>query len=92
MLEEIDDWIDAGKVDLMLVVGTSAVVWPAAGYVNKAKTAGATICTVNLDAEDSTEQWRIRPGDFAFSRDAADALPALLEPVVGTWNGGTFET
>ena len=30
-LQEIDAWIDQAKVDLMLVIGTTARVYPAAG-------------------------------------------------------------
>jgi len=30
-IEEVDSWIDQGKIDLMLVIGTTATVYPAAG-------------------------------------------------------------
>lgn len=68
----------------MLVVGTSAQVWPAAGYISRAKLHGARIATINPEAEDETELYKIQPGDFAFGRDAAECLPLLLEPVIGT--------
>ncbi|GKT44170.1 NAD-dependent protein deacylase [Colletotrichum spaethianum] len=83
MLSGVDAWIDEGKVDLMIVVGTSAKVWPAAGYIHKAHKAGARVCTVNPEAEDGVQMLQVKPGDFAFGRDAAEVLPLLLEPVIG---------
>ncbi|KAJ0159916.1 NAD-dependent protein deacylase [Colletotrichum tanaceti] len=83
MLDGIDAWINEGKVDLMIVVGTSAKVWPAAGYILEAHKAGARVCTVNPEAEDEDQLSKVNPGDFAFGRDAAEALPLLLEPVIG---------
>jgi NAD-dependent SIR2 family protein deacetylase len=64
----------------MLVVGTSAQVYPAAGYISRAKLHGAKVCIINPE----TEQHQLLPGDFAFAQDAADVLPKLLEPVIGT--------
>lgn len=78
--------------DLMLVVGTSAQVYPAAGYISRAKLHGARIVTVNPEAEDETELYKIQPGDFAFGQDAAEYLPKLLEPVIGKLQeNGEFE-
>lgn len=83
MLSGVDAWIAEGKVDLMIVVGTSAQVWPAAGYILEAHKAGARICTVNPEAEDRGQMSKVKRGDFAFGRDAAEVLPLLLEPVIG---------
>ncbi|KAK1505879.1 Sir2 family protein [Colletotrichum abscissum] len=83
MLDGVDAWIGQGKVDLMIVVGTSAQVWPAAGYILKAHAAGARVCTVNPEAEDEGQMGKVKKGDFAFGRDAAEVLPLLLEPVIG---------
>ncbi|KAM4063093.1 sir2 family protein [Hirsutella rhossiliensis] len=92
MLKGIGEWMGKDKVDLMLVVGTSAQVWPAAGYISQAQRCGARIATVNLEAEDEAELERIGPGDFAFGRDAAECLPLLLEPVIGRMKeDGEFE-
>ncbi|TDZ30339.1 NAD-dependent protein deacylase [Colletotrichum spinosum] len=82
-LREIDAWISRGKIDLMLVIGTSAQVYPAAGYISTAHEAGARICTVNPEAENEDQMAKLNPGDFAFGRDAAEVLPLLLEPVIG---------
>ncbi|KHN99090.1 NAD-dependent histone deacetylase, silent information regulator Sir2 [Metarhizium album ARSEF 1941] len=84
MMEHINGWITKDKIDLMLVIGTSAQVYPAAGYISRARLHGARVCTVNPDAEQETELYKIQEGDFAFGQDAAEALPRLLEPVIGT--------
>jgi NAD-dependent deacetylase sirtuin 5 len=37
-IHEIDVWIEQGKsIDLILVIGTTATVWPAASYVQIAR-------------------------------------------------------
>ncbi len=84
MMRGIDRWIDdGGKVDLMLVVGTSAEVYPAAGYITQARDAGAVVAVINLDAESAEGLEALDRGDFAFSGNAAELLPRLLEPVIG---------
>ncbi len=89
MLAEVDKWVGAADIDLMLVIGTSAVVHPAASYIYEAQQAGARIVTVNLDADDSVG---LDEDDFAFVGDAAALLPELLEPVIGKMRAdGTFD-
>jgi NAD-dependent deacetylase sirtuin 5 len=38
-----------GKVDLMIVVGTSAMVWPAADFIHKARKSGAKIAVFDMN-------------------------------------------
>jgi NAD-dependent SIR2 family protein deacetylase len=91
MLAGVDRWIEEGEVDVVLVIGTSAIVWPAAGYVHKARGPGTSIVTVNLDAESPENVGELGPRDFAFAGDAAELLPQLLEPVIGLLKeDGTF--
>lgn len=91
MLREVDRWIDEDEVDVVLVIGTSAVVQPAAGYVYEAQGPGTSIVTVNLDAENVEALAELGPRDFAFAGDAAELLPKLLEPVIGRMKeDGTF--
>ncbi|KAI1827452.1 DHS-like NAD/FAD-binding domain-containing protein [Xylaria intraflava] len=80
MLKEVDDWIARDKIDLMLVVGTSAVVYPAAGYVDEVWKRGAIIAVVNPDPDASAG---LTPDDFFFQGDAAEILPLLFEDVIG---------
>lgn len=87
MLEGIDNWLNQGKVDLMLVIGTSAKVWPAAGYIDQARDKGARVAVINMEAandgaKDSKSQ------DFFFGQDAAECLPLLLEPIIGKLDMG----
>lgn len=82
MLSEIDDWIDEGPIDIVLVVGTSSVVYPAAGYAERARTKGVTsVVTVNKEVE--KRMWR-RLEDLAFQGGAEEWLGRMLEPVIGS--------
>ena len=65
---------EAAASDATLVVGTSGLVYPAAGLPAAAKRAGATIITVNTEATelDSLAAACVRG-------KAAEVLPALLE-------------
>jgi NAD-dependent deacetylase sirtuin 5 len=62
-----------------LVIGTSAAVYPAAGYVNRAKKMRAVVAVINPDPTASQGLDKI---DF-FEADAVAFLPLLLEDVIG---------
>jgi NAD-dependent deacetylase sirtuin 5 len=51
-LERIDNFIAEGPLDLMLVVGTRASVYPAASYITEARKAGARVAYVDIAARD----------------------------------------
>jgi NAD-dependent SIR2 family protein deacetylase len=88
ILLAIHEWINAGPVDMVLVVGTSSLVWPAAGYAEAARSAGTSVVQINLEAETPGGLSALKGReDFAFGGDAAELLPKLLEPVIGTWDG-----
>ncbi len=95
VLGDIDRWIGTRRdemPDLVLVVGTSAVVWPAASYVEKARGPHTSVVTINLEAEQPGNLAKMDKADFAFAGDAAELLPRLLEPVIGKIkDDGTFE-
>ncbi|RYP04347.1 hypothetical protein DL765_010228 [Monosporascus sp. GIB2] len=80
MLREVDAWVARGKIDLMLVIGTAAAVYPAAGYTRKAQRRGATVAVVNPDPNSAEG---LRSKDFFFQGDAAEILPQLFEGVIG---------
>ncbi|SMR52423.1 unnamed protein product [Zymoseptoria tritici ST99CH_1E4] len=70
------------KVDLIMVIGTGAKVYPAAGYIEEAREKGAKVCVVNMDANDAPPGgWA--EGDFFFQGDAATIVPELLRPIIG---------
>ncbi|MDF0675245.1 MAG: NAD-dependent deacylase [Nitrospira sp.] len=62
--------------DVLLVVGTSGVVYPAAGFASIAKQAGAFVAEVNLDP---TPQSALV--DISLQGRAKDLVPLLLEPI-----------
>jgi NAD-dependent deacetylase len=61
------------RADLFLVIGTSAVVYPAAGLINLAKSAGAKIVEVNI-AETPVSSMV----DASLRGPAAEILPGLI--------------
>jgi NAD-dependent SIR2 family protein deacetylase len=80
MLAGVDEWIARDKVDLMLVVGTSAAVYPAAGYTRIAQYKGAVVAVVNPDPDSAQG---LTSKDFFFQDSAAEVLPQLFEDVIG---------
>ncbi|KAH9826418.1 Sir2 family [Teratosphaeria destructans] len=83
VLQNINTFLsDSEPTDLIIVIGTSAQVFPAAGYIQEARDAGARVCVVNMDAQDSPPTgWT--DGDWFFQGDAAEIVPRLLGPIVG---------
>lgn len=81
----MDAWIEEGKVDLILVIGTTATVYPAAGYVNQARKKGARVAVVNMDGigGELGAASNLRNGDFIFQGDAAKLLPEMFKGVIG---------
>jgi len=64
----------AEVADVLLVVGTSAQVWPAAGLVPLVKSRGVPVVVVNPDAAAGQ-------GDLLLRGGALELLPALVEEV-----------
>jgi NAD-dependent deacetylase sirtuin 5 len=82
-IRTVDEWITrSDKIDLIMVIGTSARVYPAAGYVQRARGKGAKVAVVNTDENDAPEGGMMK-GDWFFVGDASEIVPAMLEPVVG---------
>jgi NAD-dependent deacetylase len=69
-------WAAAARADVVLVVGTSGLVNPAALLATEAPRAGATVIEVNLEATIVTPR-----ADIALRGPAASLLPALVETV-----------
>lgn len=92
-LWEAHKWIEADeKIDLCLVVGTTATVYPAAEYVHIAREKGARIVVVNMDVEELGAAGSLVEGDFLFEGDSARILPEILRPVVGDLGGLGLDT
>ncbi len=73
-----DAWAQAeracGECDVLLVIGTSAVVYPAAGLIGLAKSAGAGIIVVNTHQSDASGL-----ADVELIGKASEVVPALLD-------------
>lgn len=63
------------RCDVLLVIGTSGTVFPAAGFASIAKNAGAFVAEINLDA---TPQSTLV--DLSLQGRAKDIVPLLIEP------------
>jgi NAD-dependent SIR2 family protein deacetylase len=89
VLKNVDSFLNVttgtgeyAQIDLIIVIGTSAKVYPAAGYIDEARERGARVCVVNMDANDAPPSgWE--EGDWMFQGDAAVIVPELLKPVIG---------
>jgi NAD-dependent deacetylase sirtuin 5 len=81
-LDTIEEWFEEGAVDLLLIVGTSAVVHPAASYIHRAWDGGARIAVVNTDAPDKGASDLYGTDHWYFHGDAAKLLPELLEGIL----------
>ncbi|MFH2063980.1 MAG: Sir2 family NAD-dependent protein deacetylase [Pseudomonadota bacterium] len=68
----------SAESDVMLVLGTSGVVFPAASFPVEAKKAGARIIVIN-----PTENGFRHCSDIYISMKAGDALPAIVGKITG---------
>ena len=83
-MNEIDAFIkQADKIDLILVIGTSSQVYPAAGYVPIARDKGARVAVINMD-ENDVGDGGLEPGDWLFQGDAGAILPEILKGEIGS--------
>ncbi|KAK2794879.1 hypothetical protein FQN51_000622 [Onygenales sp. PD_10] len=83
VLDDIERWIhETPKIDLILVIGTSARVFPAAEYVERAREKGASVAVINMDIND-VPPTGMREGDWFFQGDASLIVPEILKGVIG---------
>lgn len=86
VLKDIDEYLSKPeKIDLIMVIGTSAKVYPAAGYVDSARHKGARVATINMDPNDVPASG-VQDGDWFFQGDAAQIVPEILKNVIGEIN------
>jgi NAD-dependent deacetylase sirtuin 5 len=78
VINKADDFITSGEVDLILVVGTSGSVWPAAGYVEQVVMQGGKVAVFNTEPPEGVDF-----DGWVFTGDAAEWLPKALEPIIG---------
>jgi NAD-dependent SIR2 family protein deacetylase len=83
VLDSVDEFMGGpDKIDLIMVIGTSAKVYPAAGYVDLARAKGARVAIVNMDKND-IPAGGLYDQDWFFQGDAARIMPELLKSVIG---------
>jgi NAD-dependent deacetylase len=82
-----DVWLEAEKAtseaDVLLVVGTSAQVYPAAGLVPYAQSNGAAVIEVNLEATPFSESV-----DYCLRGPAGEILPQIIASLQTTKDDG----
>lgn len=71
------------RIDLIMVIGTSAKVYPAASYVDIARSMGARVAVINMDQADVPGRGALREGDWFFHGDAGVIVPEILKTVIG---------
>lgn len=72
VMDKVEEWLR--KCDLMMVIGTSGVVQPAASFAFIAKQYDATVIEVNIQATPITEI-----ADISISGKAGEILPQLIQ-------------
>ncbi|KAI4842662.1 SIR2 family histone deacetylase [Aureobasidium sp. EXF-8845] len=83
VLNTVDSFInDSAKIDLIMVIGTSASVYPAAAYVDDARAKGARVAVINADRADEPAGG-LDDNDWFFEGDAAQIIPDILKSVIG---------
>jgi NAD-dependent SIR2 family protein deacetylase len=83
VLDDIDAFLSKpDKINLIMVIGTSAKVYPAAGYVDAARMKGARVAIINTDSND-VPAGGLHHGDWFFQGDAAEISPEILKSVIG---------
>lgn len=83
-IDAIDDFIaQSDRIDLIMVIGTSSTVYPAAGYAGRARAKGARVAVINVERTDALQE-----GDWFFQGDAGVVVPELLRGVVGEVGDG----
>jgi NAD-dependent deacetylase sirtuin 5 len=81
VLHDVDVFVSQPeRIDLMLVIGTSSRVYPAAGYTSVARSRGARVAVINMDRDDAKS---LTKRDWFFEGDAAVILPEILKTVIG---------
>jgi len=81
VLKDVDDWFNRPeKIDLILVIGTSSKVYPAAGYTQMARNKGARVAVINMEREVAGD---LTQRDWFFEGDAAVIVPDILKSVIG---------
>lgn len=90
LLSSIASWMGdmndtSTAIDTMLVIGTSALVYPATAYIEAARSKGARVAVVDIEKEDPS-LLALAEQDWYLQGDAAKLVPEMLEPLLEPQN------
>ncbi|KAJ9637469.1 hypothetical protein H2204_004893 [Knufia peltigerae] len=81
VMSDVSEWfMNPEAIDLIMVIGTSSKVYPAAGYTDMARKRGARVAVINMDRGDARQ---LTDRDWFFEGDAAVIVPEILKSVIG---------
>ncbi|EEQ38502.1 putative NAD-dependent deacylase [Clavispora lusitaniae] len=80
VLDRIDTFLEAGPVDLILVIGTSGTVYPANSYVDIVRQRGGSVAIFNTDIDQDVLEGKVAK-TWGFKGDAAELLLIALSPL-----------
>lgn len=83
LMDKIDNFIEEGEVDLILVIGTSGTVYPANSFVDRVRLKGGKVAIFNTDIESDILKGE-QKDTWGFKGDASETLPLALKPLIGT--------
>ncbi|ODV97013.1 hypothetical protein PACTADRAFT_39813 [Pachysolen tannophilus NRRL Y-2460] len=88
VIDKVDEFlVKNDPINLILVIGTSQSVWPAAAYIDRVKQQGGKVAVFNTEIPDmETVENKNAKGEYqgwAFKGDAAITLPLALEALIG---------
>ena len=76
--DTVEEWLFNNHVDLILVIGTSGVVYPAAGYAWSVKMRGGKVAVFNIESDTSGGEklydWLFEGCPLAISRTECRTL------------------
>ena len=78
--DSVDEWIARGSVDLVITIGTSLKVFPAAEWVDAVRDDGAALAVFELEnGYQLVDGWEA--GDWLFTGDVEKILPEILRSI-----------
>lgn len=76
--DSVDEWISRGEVDLVITIGTSLRVFPAAEWVDSVRNDGASLAVFELEnGYQLVDEWNV--GDWLFTGDIELLLPKVMQ-------------
>ncbi|KAF1994251.1 DHS-like NAD/FAD-binding domain-containing protein [Amniculicola lignicola CBS 123094] len=75
--DSIDEWMSQQRIDLVIAAGTSLEVFPAAEWVNTARTYGASLLVIDTEKDHQLVD-ELNDNDWFFKGDIAVILPRIV--------------